>query len=228
MSSAGCASIGCTGCISCEPELRAAPPRPAERRRGDHPGIARQHHRPAHLARRQPGRLGDRLDHHPLERALAQLADQQAQQEVLLGLGRPPEQLPQQPQPLARRPLALDRLAACPTPASSSPSVIDGSAAAGSARAVAQRRIADPDPTLPGRPGQQRHRARRLLRRRTARAGRPDARSWPTAHSPRPPAARSRRSRSAAWSWRIAPRSPGPKGELSRPLARRPRLPRLP
>ena len=48
------------------------------------------------LARPAARPPGDRLDHHPLERALAQLADQQAQQKVLLGLGRPPEQLPQQ------------------------------------------------------------------------------------------------------------------------------------
>jgi len=42
---------------------------------------------PAHLRRGQRGRGGNRLDHDAFQRALAQLADEQAHEEVLL-LGR--------------------------------------------------------------------------------------------------------------------------------------------
>ena len=46
-------------------------------------------------ADRHAGRGRDRVDHHALERALAQLADQQADEELLLVGGRAREQAPQ-------------------------------------------------------------------------------------------------------------------------------------
>ena len=63
-----------------------------------------QHQGPPHLGPGDPGGLGDGLDHHPLQRALAQLAREQADQEPLLGRGGPAEQLGHQPPPLGLRP----------------------------------------------------------------------------------------------------------------------------
>ena len=68
-----------------------------ERGRGrDHAEVAAQHHRPPHVLGRHAGRPGDRVDHDALQRALAQLADQQLAQEPLLRRGRAGEQLSQQ------------------------------------------------------------------------------------------------------------------------------------
>jgi hypothetical protein len=47
---------------------------------------------PAHVGRGQAGRGGDGVEHHALERALAQLADEQADEKVLLGGGGTGEQ----------------------------------------------------------------------------------------------------------------------------------------
>ena len=57
--------------------------------RGGHGAqVALEHERAAHLRDRNPGRGGHALDHAPLESALPQLADQQAGQELLFGVGR--------------------------------------------------------------------------------------------------------------------------------------------
>ena len=66
------------------------PGRPLKKRRlGHDPEIARQHRRPPHIRRRQPCRLRDRLDHHPLERPLPQFPDQQPHQKILLSSASP-------------------------------------------------------------------------------------------------------------------------------------------
>ena len=63
-----------------------------------------QHHRPPDLGPGHPGGPGDGLDHHALQGTLAQLAREQADQEPLLGRGRPAEQLGHLPPPLGLRP----------------------------------------------------------------------------------------------------------------------------
>jgi hypothetical protein len=75
--------MGCTGC-----QLRAA----GHRCSGHRPQLAREHDCPPHLLRRHARSSGDGLDHHSLERALAQVAEEQPGQEPLLGLGRAPEE----------------------------------------------------------------------------------------------------------------------------------------
>ena len=56
------------------------------------------------------GRRGERLQHHALERPLTQLADDQAQQEVLLLRGGFAEQIAELRLACGGRALALDRL----------------------------------------------------------------------------------------------------------------------
>ena len=53
--------------------------------------VAGEHVRPPHRGDRDARRLGHRVDHHAVERALAQLAAEHLPQQVLLGLGRPGE-----------------------------------------------------------------------------------------------------------------------------------------
>ena len=64
----------------------------AERGRGDRQRRPGEHRRPAHRGRRHPGRGGDRLEDQPVERALAQLAGDQAAQVGLLVGGGPREE----------------------------------------------------------------------------------------------------------------------------------------
>ena len=47
--------------------------------------VAGQHDRPTHRSGRQTGRLGDGVDHQPLQRALSQLTEDQADQKILHG-----------------------------------------------------------------------------------------------------------------------------------------------
>ena len=69
----------------------------AARQRGlrERPEPAGQHRRAPHGGNRQRRGRRDRIDHHARERALAQLADDQSQQEILLRFGRPGEQFAQ-------------------------------------------------------------------------------------------------------------------------------------
>ena len=111
-SSAGCASIGSTGCISRMENCRAQslPPLSAARATCGMPPAWRGG--APHFGRGQSGSRGDRLQHHAFERALAQFTDDQAQQEVLL-LGRGLfEQLVQLGLAGRGGALALDRLQA--------------------------------------------------------------------------------------------------------------------
>ena len=113
-SSAGCASIGSTGCISRIGERVERPRAAVERRARDRRDAAGEGRRAAHVRRRQAGRRGDRLEHHALERALAQLADDQPQQEVLLFRRGLLEQLLQQRLRVrAAAPLPLRALESC-------------------------------------------------------------------------------------------------------------------
>lgn len=68
----------------------------AERGRADGGQRAAQGQGPAHLGRGHVRGHGDRLDHHPVERSLAQLARQQPVQERLLLPGEGAEQLAEQ------------------------------------------------------------------------------------------------------------------------------------
>ena len=51
--------------------------------------VAAQHHRAAYVGDGHAQRAGERLVHHPFERTLTQLADDQPDQKVLLFAGRP-------------------------------------------------------------------------------------------------------------------------------------------
>ena len=78
----------------------------ARQRRGRHRAQrAAQHHRPAHVRDRHRRGPGDRVGHHPLQRALPQLAGQQPEQESLFALGGPAEQLTDQRLARGRRTL---------------------------------------------------------------------------------------------------------------------------
>ena len=128
-----------------------------------------QHHGPPHLGPGDPGGLGDGLDHHPLQGALAELARQQADQEALLGGGRPPEQLANQPPPLGLRPGPGQ-------PADPLEGGVDlGHGQGGPGRrvgGVAQGRPADPDLALAQVAGEERHRRVDLARLQAPQARR--------------------------------------------------------
>ena len=128
-----------------------------------------QHHGPPHLGPGDPGGLGDGLDHHPLEGALAELAREQPDQEALLGGGRPPEQLAEQPPPLGLRPGPGQ-------PADALEGGVDlGHGQGGLGRragGVAQRRPADPDLALAQVAGEERHRRVDLARLQAPQARR--------------------------------------------------------
>ena len=55
--------------------------------------VAGKHRRPPHARRRNAGGLRHRVDHHSLQRALAKLAEEEPDEQPLLGLGRLREQL---------------------------------------------------------------------------------------------------------------------------------------
>ena len=74
---------------------RARPPRPA--------GGARHHHRAPQIAGGDARRARDRLDEHPLERALPELAEREPREEVALLGGRAGEERREEPRPLAAR-----------------------------------------------------------------------------------------------------------------------------
>ena len=57
--------------------------------------ISREHRRPSNVSDRKPGRPCDRVGHHAFERALAKLAEEQPDEQPLLGLGRMREELGQ-------------------------------------------------------------------------------------------------------------------------------------
>ena len=63
----------------------------------------------AYVGQRHAGGARNRVDHHSLERTLSQLAAEQTAQQVLLGLGRPAEQLADQPRALRLRPGSRQR-----------------------------------------------------------------------------------------------------------------------
>ena len=139
-----------------------------QRDAGDGAEVAGEHRGAPHVGRRQRGGGGDRVDHHAFERALAQLADEQADQEVLLGgVARSNSERS-----------SVARVAADPLPvvaAICAERRVDlderqrrlrgGIAARG-----AQRRVADADPALPGLAREERHRDLDLVGRRGAQA----------------------------------------------------------
>ena len=57
--------------------------------------ISREHRRPSNVSDRKPGRPCDRVGHHAFERTLAKLAEEQPDEQPLLGLGRMREELGQ-------------------------------------------------------------------------------------------------------------------------------------
>ena len=78
---------------------------PTGERRAGHGGQLTRHHcRAAELAAREPGRLGDRLEHQSLQGTLTQLAHQETAQKALLGLSKPEEQLVEETLTPGRRP----------------------------------------------------------------------------------------------------------------------------
>ena len=127
-----------------------------ERRARDRAEVAREHRGAPHVADRHARRGGDRLEHHALERALAQLADQQADEEVLLGARGAGEQLAELPRALARRAFAPRRRDARER-------AVDfrererRRGRRGAAAELAQGRVADPEPALPRLAGEERN-----------------------------------------------------------------------
>ena len=122
---------------------------------------AAQHRRPAHVGQRHLGRLGDSVDHHALERALAQLAAEQAAQQALLGLGRPAEQVADQARAArAWRPRRRRARRRSSSAASTSPTVSVGRSARrrrGRAARPSRRRSAAGAARRRGRPTTDRH-----------------------------------------------------------------------
>ena len=94
-SAAVCASIGATGANTCRlNDSRPGAPRvSAACASGPSPPASIAARRTS--SNRQCRGSRDRIDHHALERALAQIADDQSQQEILLRLGRLGEQFAQ-------------------------------------------------------------------------------------------------------------------------------------
>ena len=125
-----------------------------QRRLGSAAEVAGHHRRPAHAGHRDGGGLGDGVDHHAVERALAHLAAEHAPQEVLLRLGGATEDVDQQPLPGGGDAGPRTSPPAGRSPRWMSPTVSDGSVA-GSCRA--SRSVAQPTPMRPctGLPGQE-------------------------------------------------------------------------
>ena len=103
---AGRASIGRTGRPTSSRNASSAAGPVAQRRRGHVLQVAAEHERALHRRRLRPGRARERLHHHPLERALAQLATQQPPQELGLPRRRAGEQLDERIAPRSLRPRA--------------------------------------------------------------------------------------------------------------------------
>ena len=196
---------------------RARAPRapPAQRGRGHRAEVAAQHQRPPHLGRRHAGGPGDGLDHHALQRALAQLARR---------AGRPGSAARRRsPAPNSSASSAPPRgLRAGPgrarrsarRRASTSATVSVGSAAGGGQ--VAQRGPADPDLALAQLAGEVRHAPAATSSGSTApQARRRAARPWPGGPRWRRRRRRSRRPRRAAPGH--CPRMPGAVDNLAHP-----------
>ena len=148
-----------------------------ERDHGRPAEVARQHRRPAYERGRHRRRPGDGVGHQARERALAQLADEQAAQEVGLRRRWPDR---------TRRAGSRWRPAAEPLPvvawirssARSTSAIVSVGTAAGvtsSRNTVAQP---DPDPALAGLAGEEPDRRPRSRRGRAGRADRRARRSW--------------------------------------------------
>jgi hypothetical protein len=156
------------GAADLEVELAQAGHTGGQGGRGHRAEGAAQHEGPPHLGRRHPGRSGHGLDHHPLERALAQLAGEQPDQEPLLGRGRPREQLAHQPPPLGLRPGAGQAA----DPLEGGVDLGHGEGRRGRrGGGVPQRRPADPDLALAQLAGEERHRRVDLARLQAPQAG---------------------------------------------------------
>ena len=146
-SAAVAASIGCTGRSTSRPTASSAAAPAGERRAGAVGRGRRRAWRPAHDGGRHRRRPGDRVGHHARERALPQLAGEQAQDEVGLGRGRLRQQVAQDRGAPGRRPRA-GRGRELSSAASSSATVRLGSAAGvDSSRAT----VAHPMPMRPWR-----------------------------------------------------------------------------
>ena len=117
-----------------------------ERDRRDRREVAAQRQRAAHRGRGHARGPGHGVGHHARERALAQVAEQQPDEEGLLVRGRPAEQRRPAPRAARRRALARRARRRRRTRASTSATVSDG-AAAGRGR-LAQQRVADADLAL--------------------------------------------------------------------------------
>ena len=77
-----------------------------QRRAGDVRQVARHHDGPAHVIRREAGRASHRLDHQRVERALAELAHDEAEQKLPLVVAEPREQFAEEPPSRVGRALA--------------------------------------------------------------------------------------------------------------------------
>jgi len=134
-----------------------------ERGFGDCGKAARTHRRRSHPLRPQLRRFRDGVEHDPFERALAQLAEQQPREKILLGRGRSREKLREQARPLGGGTFSLDLREACER-------FVDlrerepGRAGGRRGERVFQRRVADADLALSRVAAEIRH-AQRYFRR---------------------------------------------------------------
>ncbi len=124
------ASIGPTGRPTTSVNSASARLPAGQRRCGDGREVAASIAARRTSAARKFGRLGDRVGHHPDERALAQFAAEQAPQERLLDLGRR-RRRPRSPEPIVGPADPLPATAPISVNAASTPRTVnDGSAAA--------------------------------------------------------------------------------------------------
>ena len=191
------ASIGCTPRPTSSPTA-CSPASPLGERDDRDPAEVAGHHRgPADERGRHRRRLGHGVGHQPRERTLAELADEQAAQEVDLLRGGPVEHVAQDLVPTGRRPAAGRGL----DPVEHPVDVGDRQAWARSRarpRRLNTRRPPDADAALTRLAGEEPHRRLDLVGREADRAARPAPRSWSTEPASTRPQRRWRRHRRTA------------------------------
>ena len=161
-----------------------------ERDHGDAAEVARQHRGPAHERRGHRRGARDGIGHHAVERALAQLADEQAADEVGLRRRRPVEQRRAGSLPAGADPLPV--VTRIRSRARSTSAIVSVGTAAGVHVEPEQRGPADADPALARLAGEEPDRRLDLVGREAGRAARRARRPWSSAPASTRPRPRSR------------------------------------
>ena len=169
--SAGEASIGPTARPGDEGDRPQRVDTAGERLQGGLAEIAGEHVGAADLVDGNAGPAGDGLDHHALQRTLAQLTAEDAPQQPLLDRRRPGEHAGKQVAPRAPSSPAPTRAASSLSQRSISSTSSEGSSAA-AASSLLERRPTDADAALAGLAGEQPRRRRPPPRGSSPAAGR--------------------------------------------------------